>query len=526
MGMLDGKTAIVSGAGRGIGREEALLLAAEGAKVIVNDIGASRAGEGADVHPAEQTVQDIISAGGEAALNTDDVSSWAGAEALVDQAVNSWGKLDILVNNAGILRDKMSFNMDESDWDDTIRVHLKGHFALSHFAAIHWRNRAKAGEEVSGRIINTASEAGLFGNAGQANYGAAKAGIAAMTIILGRELERYGVTVNAISPRARTRMTEDLFGEMAKAEEGKFDAFAPENVAPLVVFLASDEAADINGQNFVVFGGSVWVMQGWQPAGQLKRDTALDPQGAGRQQVDALRHAAPRACRPSPSSRDPTRRPWDWTGLGRSRAPCGRCAGAVVPGGYRVAEHAVARGARVGLIARDHAALQATLDSLGGNRAGAVAVADVADRTQLEGALAELTGGAGAGRHPRQQRRPGSGRPGHGGAGRGHGAGHGHQLPGHRVRHQGPSARHAPASPRPHRQRGLGGGPLRRPGRSRLLRHQIRRGGFHPVARPRAARHGRGSVPLVDPGPVDTGVPRGGADYQRGWPRQGSRVRS
>jgi len=277
MGMLDGKTAIVTGAGRGIGREEALLLAAEGARVIVNDIGASRAGEGADVHPAEQTVQDIISAGGEAALNTDDVSSWAGAEALVAQAVNSWGKLDILVNNAGILRDKMSFNMEESDWDDTIRVHLKGHFAMSHFAAIHWRNRAKSGEEVSGRIINTASEAGLFGNAGQANYGAAKAGIAAMTIILGRELERYGVTVNAISPRARTRMTEDLFGEMAKAEEGKFDAFAPENVAPLVAFLASDEAADVNGQNFVVFGGSVWVMQGWQPAGHIKRDSRWTP---------------------------------------------------------------------------------------------------------------------------------------------------------------------------------------------------------------------------------------------------------
>ena len=273
MGMLDGKVAIITGAGRGIGREEALLMAAEGAKVIVNDVGASRAGEGADVHPAEQTVQDIKSAGGEAALNTDDVSSWAGAQALVAQAVDTWGKLDILVNNAGILRDKMSFNMEESDWDDVIRVHLKGHFAMSHHAAVHWRNRSKAGEDVSARIINTASEAGLFGNAGQANYGAAKAGIAAMTIILGRELSRYGVTVNAISPRARTRMTEDLFGEMAKAEEGKFDAFGPENVAPLVAFLATDEAADINGQNFVVFGGSVWVMDGWSPAGNVTRDS-------------------------------------------------------------------------------------------------------------------------------------------------------------------------------------------------------------------------------------------------------------
>jgi NAD(P)-dependent dehydrogenase (short-subunit alcohol dehydrogenase family) len=277
MGMLDGKVAIVTGAGRGIGREEALLLASEGAKVIVNDVGANREGSGADAHPAQQTVDDIVAAGGEAALNADDVSSWTGAENLVKQAVDTWGQLDILVNNAGILRDKMSFNMDESDWDDVIRVHLKGHFATSHFAAIHWRNRSKAGEDVHGRIVNTASEAGLFGNAGQANYGAAKAGIAAMTIILGRELERYGVTVNAISPRARTRMTEDLFGDMAKAEEGKFDAFGPANVAPLVVFLASDEAADVNGQNFIVFGGSVWVVEGWTPAGELKRDTAWTP---------------------------------------------------------------------------------------------------------------------------------------------------------------------------------------------------------------------------------------------------------
>ena len=277
MGMLDGKTAIVTGAGRGIGREEALLLASEGAKVIVNDVGAAVTGEGGDRSPAQQTVDDIKAAGGEAAINSDDVSSWSGAQKLVQQAVDTWGQLDILVNNAGILRDKMSFNMEESDWDDVIRVHLKGHFATSHFAALHWRARSKAGEAVTGRIINTASESGLFGNAGQANYGAAKAGIAALTIILARELKNYGVTVNAISPRARTRMTEDLFGNMAVAEEGKFDSFGPENVAPLVTFLASDEAADISGQNFIVYGGSVWVMKGWSAAGHIDRDTRWTP---------------------------------------------------------------------------------------------------------------------------------------------------------------------------------------------------------------------------------------------------------
>jgi NAD(P)-dependent dehydrogenase (short-subunit alcohol dehydrogenase family) len=293
MGLLDGKVAIVTGAGRGIGREEALLLASEGAKVIVNDVGGSVAGSGEDRTPAQEVVDTIRESGGEAESNSDDISSWAGAERLIDQAVETYGTLDILVNNAGILRDKMSFSMDESDWDDVIRVHLKGHFGPSHFAAIYWRNKSKAGEPTSGRIINTSSESGLFGNVGQANYAAAKAGIASLTLVLARELQRYGVTANAIAPRARTRMTENLFGEMAAKKDDGFDAWDPKNIAQLVGFLASDAAADVSGQVFVVFGGDVWVMGGFHPVGEVHRETGWTPSELVEAKGELFKNASP-----------------------------------------------------------------------------------------------------------------------------------------------------------------------------------------------------------------------------------------
>jgi NAD(P)-dependent dehydrogenase (short-subunit alcohol dehydrogenase family) len=285
MGLLDGKVAVVTGAGRGIGREEALVLAGEGARVIVNDVGAGLHGESSqDAHPADEVVALIKEQGGEAAVNGDDISSWAGGKSVVEQAIDTFGSLDILVNNAGILRDKMSFNMDESDWDDVIRVHLKGHFAATHHAAVYWRNRAKAGEDVTGRIINTSSEAGLYGNAGQANYAAAKAGIAALTWVEARELGRYGVTSNAIAPRARTRMTETIFGgEGMSTGEGGFDAWDPRNIANVVAFLAAPASADVTGQILVVFGGNIYAMSAFQPVGQVTRDAAWTP----RELIDA-----------------------------------------------------------------------------------------------------------------------------------------------------------------------------------------------------------------------------------------------
>jgi NAD(P)-dependent dehydrogenase (short-subunit alcohol dehydrogenase family) len=272
MGVLEGKVAIVTGAGRGIGRGEALALAAEGAAVVVNDV---------DVETAKAVVTEIESAGGRAAANGDDVASWPGAESLVAAAVDGFGRLDVLVNNAGFLRDRMSFSMDEAEFDDVVRVHLKGHFAPTRFAAVHWRERSKAGQDVAAAVVNTVSEAGLYGGTGQANYVAAKAGIAAMTIGLARELKRAGVRVNAVAPRARTRMTEEVLGDYAAPPaDGGFDEWDPGNVGPVVAWLASDASAGVTGQVFVVFGGRIHLFEGWTMVSEIEQ--------AGRWTVEAI----------------------------------------------------------------------------------------------------------------------------------------------------------------------------------------------------------------------------------------------
>jgi len=273
---LSGKVAIVTGAGRGIGREHALALALAGARIVVNDLGASITGEGADEGPAHDVVREIEALGGAAVANGENVADFAGAKRMIEQAIDRFGRLDILVNNAGILRDRMLVNMEETEWDSVIEVHLKGHFAPTHHAAGHWRELSKSGEEVRARVVNTSSPSGVFGNVGQANYGAAKAGIVGFTLIAAQELQRYGVTVNALAPNARTRMTEAAFGEMPPPEDG-FDPFDPANNSPIVVALCADEAQDVTGQVFFVYGGVVNMLRGWEAGELFASDERWDP---------------------------------------------------------------------------------------------------------------------------------------------------------------------------------------------------------------------------------------------------------
>jgi NAD(P)-dependent dehydrogenase (short-subunit alcohol dehydrogenase family) len=285
------RVCIVTGAGGGLGREYALMLAANGAKVVVNDIGGRRDGEGASAGPAEAVVQEILGAGGEAIANVDDVADVEGARRMINSAIDTFGRLDVLVNNAGILRDRMLVNMTEEEWDAVIRVHLKGTWAPSHLAAQYWRDRSKAGEELDVRLVNTTSVSGIYGNPGQTNYGAAKAGIAAFTQIASLELARYGVTVNAIAPGALTRMTEDLIDHEPTPEER--EARSPRWVAPLCTWLASTRSTGITGRVFESSGTVLAVAEGWH-RGQTAAPTE-DPELVDEILRDLLSRTRPNA---------------------------------------------------------------------------------------------------------------------------------------------------------------------------------------------------------------------------------------
>jgi NAD(P)-dependent dehydrogenase (short-subunit alcohol dehydrogenase family) len=274
MGALDGRVAIITGAGRGLGREHALLFAREGAKVVVNDLGGDAHGDGADATPAQQTVADIVAAGGEAVVNGDNVADWDGAERLVRQAIDTFGDLHVLVNNAGILRDRVIINMTEAEWDAVIAVHLKGHFCPTRHAATYWREQTKAGKEVRASIVHTSSTSGLFANPGQANYDSAKSGIATFSQVCAKELTRYGVRSNAIAPGARTRLTLETpgLGDVVKPPDdpGAFDIWDPANVSPFVAYLATADCA-ITGETFLVQGGVVQRVTSWSTAEKIDK---------------------------------------------------------------------------------------------------------------------------------------------------------------------------------------------------------------------------------------------------------------
>jgi NAD(P)-dependent dehydrogenase (short-subunit alcohol dehydrogenase family) len=296
-GICDGRVVIVTGSGRGIGRAHALAFAAEGAKVVVNDLGAEVDGSGSSPGPAGEVVDEIRAGGGEAVANGDDVSDWEGAQRLINTAVETFGGLDVLVNNAGILRDRMLVNMTDDEWDAVIKVHLRGTFGPTRWAAAYWRERSKAGEANDARIINTSSPSGIFGNPGQTNYGAAKAGIASFTIIAAMELARYGVTANAIAPVALTRMTAGLGGatQLPERKPDEFDAMAPENISPLVVWLGSSQAKDVTGRVFTVGGGRINVAEGWVAGPGVDKGDRWEPAELGDVIPKLVADAAPQA---------------------------------------------------------------------------------------------------------------------------------------------------------------------------------------------------------------------------------------
>jgi NAD(P)-dependent dehydrogenase (short-subunit alcohol dehydrogenase family) len=284
--LLEGKVAIITGSGRGIGKEEALLMAKHGCKIVVNDLGAHFDGTGASTSPAQEVVNEIKKMGGEAVANGDSVSDFKAAKRIIECAVDTFGKLNIVVNNAGILRDRMIFNMNEEDWDAVIAVHLKGTFNMSRHSAEYWREEHKKGNVLNGRIINTSSDSGLLGNVGQTNYGAAKAAVALLAITMDREMAKYAVTCNAIAPVARTRLTVDATPSTAalmgqSVPEGEFDVFSPRNVAPLVAWLGSDDAKEVHGEVFRVGGGTVWLMQGWHSVSKVQQHATWEPDGLG-----------------------------------------------------------------------------------------------------------------------------------------------------------------------------------------------------------------------------------------------------
>ncbi|RST23890.1 SDR family NAD(P)-dependent oxidoreductase [Streptomyces sp. WAC04770] len=277
-----GRVVAVTGAGRGLGRAHALAFAAEGARVVVNDLGVGPGGEGTSAGPARRVVEEIAAAGGEAVVHDGDIATAEGAASLVTTALDAFGRLDTLVNNAGFLRDRMLVNLDEDDWDAVMRVHLKGHFLPLKHTATHWRSEAKAGRTPVARVINTSSGAGLLGSVGQGNYAAAKAGIVALTLVAAAELARYGVHVNALAPAARTRMTEETFAAtMAAPGEGEFDAMAPGNVSPLVVWLGSAASDGVTGRVFEAEAGRITVMEGWRPGPTDDRGARRSPAEAG-----------------------------------------------------------------------------------------------------------------------------------------------------------------------------------------------------------------------------------------------------